>query len=159
MNEMTIIAEPGQQSIQLSRTFNAPRELVFKAFTAPDLIPQWWGPRQFKTTVDQMDVRFGGTWRFIQHGEDREEYAFRGVYHYIEPNEKIVQTFEFEGAPGYVSLEIMQLEDRHGQTIVTSTSVYPTVADRDMVVSTGMAEGATESWDRFEELLGRLQTA
>ena len=96
-----------------------PGRFCFKAYTDPKLIPQWWGPKRFTTIVDQMDVKPGGVWRFAQHDREGHEYAFHGVYHAILSPERIVSTFEFEGAPGHVSLETAIFEEHDGKTKLT----------------------------------------
>ena len=156
MSKTEFVAEPGQQAIVITRTFDAPRDLVFKASTEPDLISQWWGLETYTTRIDQMDVRPGGIWRFVQNDQDGNEFAFKGVYHEIAPAERVVQTFEFEGMPGHVSLETMQLEEVDGKTKMTSTAVYQSVEDRDWMFASGMQEGASESMDRLAELVEKL---
>lgn len=142
--------------ILLVRTFDGPPELVFEAFTDPNLIPKWWGPKSTTTTVDKMEVRPGGKWRFIQKDKDGE-YAFKGEYREIVPNEKIVNTFEFEPMAGHISVENITFEKVDGKTKVTNHVKYASKADRDGMLQTGMEEGAAETWDRFEELIGELQ--
>lgn len=159
MSKMTLIAEPGKQEITLKRTFSAPREMVFKAVTDPDLIPNWWGPRRFTTTIEKMDVRHGGSWHFSQRDVDGSAYEFRGVYHLIVPNEQVVQTFEFLGAPGHISLETMTLVDAGGQTQMIATSVFQSVEARDAMLGTDMADGAAETYDRLDEVLRELAVA
>ena len=155
MGKMTLSAEPGSHAIVMTREFAAPRELVFRAFTDPALVPRWWGWRTSTTTVDQMEVRMGGLWRFVsQDAED--EFAFRGVYHQVQAPERLVYTFEYEGMPGHILLETVSFEERDGRTLVTDTAVYQSVEDRDGMLQTGMEEGAGETWDRFEELLKTL---
>ncbi len=156
MSKTEFVAEPGQQAIVITRTFDAPRDLVFKASTDPDLISQWWGPETYTTRIDQMDVKPGGIWRFVQNDQDGNEFAFRGVYHEIAPAERVVQTFEFEGMPGHVSLETLQLEEVDGKTKMTSTAVYQSVEDRDWMFASGMQEGASESMDRLAGLVEKL---
>jgi uncharacterized protein YndB with AHSA1/START domain len=155
MSKMNLIAEPGRPDLQMSREFNAPRELVFRAFTDPKLIPQWWGPSEYTTKVDQLDAKMGGIWRFIQSGKDGE-YAFRGVFHQVQAPERLVYTFEFEPLEGHILLETITLEERNGKTIVTDGSVFQSVEDRDGMIASGMEGGAEESWDRLEELLKSL---
>src|SRR5690348_16301699 len=104
-----LIAEAGQQEYTMTRIFNAPRELVFKTMTDPKHLPNWWGPKQYTTVIDKMDVKAGGSWRFVQRGADGNEFAFRGVYHSVNAPEQTVSTFEFEGMPGHVMLETMTL--------------------------------------------------
>jgi uncharacterized protein YndB with AHSA1/START domain len=155
---MKLIAEPGTHAIFTSREFDAPRELVFKAFTDPTLIPQWWGPARYTTTVDKMEVRKGGIWRYIQRDADGNEFGFHGVYHEIASPERIVFTFEFEGMPGHVLLETVTLQEHDGKTTVNDSSIFQTVEDRDGMIQSGMESGAAESWDRFETLLQSMQS-
>jgi uncharacterized protein YndB with AHSA1/START domain len=156
MHKTDIVAEPGKQTVVITRTFDAPRELVFKALTDPKLIPQWWGPRYLTTTIDKMDVRPGGSWRFVQRAPDGGVHAFHGVYHGIEQPARVVQTFEYEGVPGHVSLDSATLEERDGKTIMTSLSVFQSVEDRDGMVQSGMESGVREGDDRLAELLAKM---
>ncbi len=143
--------------IVITREFAAPRALVFRAHTEPDLLVQWLGPRNLTMTVDRLDVRDGGTWRYVHRDTDGNEYGFHGVYHGTPtPENGIVQTFEFEGAPGHVSLETMTFEERGNRTLVRSNAVYQSVADRDAMVESGMESGLNEGYDRLDELLARL---
>lgn len=146
-------AEPGKQEIIVSRVFDAPRERVFQAYTDPSLVPRWWGPSRWTTTVDSMDVRPGGRWRFIIRNAAGEESAFHGVYHAVTPPESLVNTFEFEGTPGHVLLETITLEEHDGKTILTNKSVFQSVEDRDGMWQSGMGEGAAETMDRLADLL------
>jgi len=155
----TILAEPGKQEILITREFDAPRELVFKACTDPELIPQWWGPRNLSTEVDKMDVRPGGQWRFLNRDAQGNAYGFHGVYHEILAPERIIDTFEFEGLPetGHVTLETMKLEALPGgRTRLTVQSVFQSVADRDGMLQSGMEEGLNETYDRLAELLKKM---
>ena len=155
----TISAEPGKQEVVITREFDAPRELVFKVFTDPNLVPQWWGPGRLSTIVDKMDVRPGGQWRFIQRDADGNEYGFHGVYHEVLAPERIIDTFEFEGLPetGHVTLETMKLEELPGgRTRLTTQSVYQSVADRDGTLQSGMEDGVNETYDRLAEILKKM---
>ncbi len=156
MGKLNLVAEPGKQEIMMSRDFDAPRELVFKAYTDPTLVPRWWGPRGLTTVVDKMDVKMGGIWRYIQRDADGNEYGFRGVYHQVTSPERLVYTFEFEGMPGHVLLETITFEDHNGKTRIIDSSVFQSVADRDGMIQSGMEGGAEESWDRFDKLLETL---
>lgn len=156
MSKLKLMAEPGKHEITMTREFNAPRELVFKAYTDPALVARWWGSRTDTTIVDQMDVRQGGIWRFTTRGSDGVEYAFHGIYHSITAPERIVHTFEFEGMPGHVLLETITFTEHDGKTTVTDSSVFQTVEARDGMIQSGMEGGADESWNRFEELLTTL---
>jgi uncharacterized protein YndB with AHSA1/START domain len=157
MAKLKLVAEPGKHDIVMTREFNAPRDLVFKAFTDPTLIPKWWGPTSVTTTVDTMDVRMGGIWRYVQRDADGHEFGFRGVYHHIAAPERLVFTFEWEGLPGHVLLETVTLAERDGKTIVTDSMVFQSIEDRDGMLQSGMEHGAAQSWDRFEALLPARQ--
>ena len=110
MFKTKITAEPGKQEIIFSREFDAPRELVYRLWTDPRYVPEWWGPADLTTTVDSMDVRKGGIWRFVQRDAQGNEFAFNGVFHEASFPERIVQTTEFEGMPG-VGLETITFEE------------------------------------------------
>ncbi len=153
MTKLDILVPPGKQEIIITREFDAPPALVFKAFTDPDLIPRWWGPASLTTLVDKMDARAGGSWRFVQHDAAGNEYAFHGVYHDVLAPERLVYTFEWEGLPGHALLETVIFEASGGKTKITDTSVFQTLEDRDGMVANGMEGGAAESMDRMAELL------
>jgi uncharacterized protein YndB with AHSA1/START domain len=156
-----IIAEPGMPQIVITREFDAPRDLLFRAYTDPALLVQWLGPRRMTMTLDYFDVRDGGTWRYIHRDADDNEFAFHGVFHGMpSPENGIVQTFEFEGAPGHVSLETLTfMEGAEGRTLVRTNDVFQSVADRDAMLASGMEAGLTESLERLDELLARLTLA
>ena len=156
MGTTEIIAEPGIQQIVITREFDAPRELLFRAHTEPDLLVQWLGPRNLTMTVDRFEVRDGGTWRYLHRDADGNDYGFHGVFHGTPSPDGIVQTFEYEGAPGHVSLETLTFEEVEGRTRVRAVSVYQSVEDRDMMVQSGMEEGLNEGYDRLDELIARL---
>jgi len=151
---MTVAAR-GEREIVITREFDAPRALAFRALTDPELIPQWWGPARYTTTVDALDARPGGAWRFVQKGPDGE-YGFRGVFKEIVPPQRVVMTFEWEGLPGHISVNTLVLEERGGRTFMTSTSTFDTREDRDGMVQSGMESGARESYDRLDTLLATL---
>jgi uncharacterized protein YndB with AHSA1/START domain/predicted enzyme related to lactoylglutathione lyase len=151
-----IFTEPDKQEILITREFDAPRELVFRASTDPTLIPQWWGPRHLSTYVAKMDVRSAGQWRFINRDAEGNTYAFHGVYHEILAPERIITTFEFEGLPetGHVALETTKFEALPGdRTRLTIQSIFQSVADRDGMLHSGMETGINETHDRLAELL------
>jgi len=152
VEKLKLIAEPGKQDFVITRVMSVPLERLFKVMTDPALIPQWWGPRKYATIVDQAEFRVGGRWRYINRSADGNEFAFHGVYHSIQAPHSIVQTFEFEGVPGHVSLETMTLEDQGGKTLITAHSVFQSVADRDGMMQEGMEDGANETYDRLEEI-------
>jgi uncharacterized protein YndB with AHSA1/START domain len=153
MTGNTILTTPSEREILSERTFEAPRERVFAAYTDPQLIPRWWGPRRMVTTVEEMDVRAGGKWRFLARDPDGREQRFCGVYREVKPPERIVQTFEWEGMPGHVIVETASFEDLRGRTRVRTTSLFHSTAERDGMLSSGMEGGLTESHERLAELL------
>jgi uncharacterized protein YndB with AHSA1/START domain len=156
----TITAEPGKQELFITREFDAPRELVFKAHTDPELYAQWLGPRGLTTTFEIFEPVSGGQYRFIQKDQDGNEYAFRGVTHEVTAPERIIGTFEFEGLPepGHVTLETTRFEPLPGdRTRITAQSVYQSVADRDGMIQSGMERGVEEGYERLDEILDKLQ--
>jgi uncharacterized protein YndB with AHSA1/START domain len=152
-----LIANPGVQEIVIIRTFDAPRELVFKAYTDPELIPQWWGPAKYRTTIDKLDARRDGAWRFIQRDDQGNEFAFRGIFHEVKPPELIIQTFEFEPMAGHVQLQTAKFEEKDGKTIFNAKSVYLSVEDRDGELSVEMEAGMNEGFDRLDAFLARMK--
>lgn len=163
-NETRIKAEPGKQEIFVTREFDAPRELVFQAFTDPELYVQWLGPRRLTMNLETFEPRAGGSYRYILTDTDGSVFAFHGVNHEVLAPERIISTFEFEGLPeaGHVILETAKFEALPGdRTRLVNQSVFQSVADRDGMIQAGMESGLTESYERLEELLakGVSQTA
>ena len=157
-NPTTITAEPGKQELFITREFDAPRELVFKAHTDPNLFVQWLGPRGLTTTLETFEPVSGGRWRFTQKDQDGNEYAFHGVFHEVSL-ERVIQTFEYEGLPesGHVILDTMKLETLpNNRTKLTTQSVFQSVADRDGMVQSGMEYGVNEGFERLDEVLANL---
>ena len=157
MEKTEYVIEPGKQEITITRVFEAPRELVFKAFTDPKVVAQWFGPREYTTTIDKMEARPGGLWRFVQRDQSGNEFAFHGVHHDIVAPERIVATFEFEGVPGHVLLQTVTFEPLGGKTRMVEQLVYQSVADRDGMVAAGMQRGSDDSMDRLAELLVNMK--
>jgi uncharacterized protein YndB with AHSA1/START domain len=159
MSKTEITAEPGISLILISREFDAPRDLVFRAYADPELLVQWLGPRDLTMTVDEYDVRDGGKWRYISKDAQGNEYGFHGVFHGTPSPDGMVQTFEFEGTPGHVSLDTFTLEEQDGKTLMRSVSSFQSVEDRDGMVAAGMERGVYDSYERLTELLARLQAS
>jgi uncharacterized protein YndB with AHSA1/START domain len=153
----TTLTMPSDREIVITRVFDAPRRLVFEAISNPEHIARWWGPRALTMLSCEMDFRPGGAWRFVLRAPDGNDYGFSGVYREIEPPERIVQTFEFEGMPGHGSVETATLEDLEGKTKLTVTCLYQSVEDRDGHYNSGMEAGMRESHDRLAELLGAMK--
>jgi uncharacterized protein YndB with AHSA1/START domain len=144
--------------VTTSRVFDAPTQLVWRVFTDPKFIPEWWGPRFLKTTVDRMEFRVGGSWRFIHEDlrETKRKYGFNGEYREIDVGKRIVSTFVFEDFPENVMVETSIFESLPGgNTKLTQVSKFPSVEALDGMVGTGMEMGRTQSHDRLEELLRR----
>ncbi len=157
MSKTQITAEPGIPQIIISREFDAPRDLVFRAHIEPDLLEQWLGPRDLTTAIDRYDARDGGTWRYVQTDAQSNSYGFHGVFHGDPSPDAIVQTFEFEGAPGHVCLRTAFFAGHSTKTLVRTVSAFQSVEDRDAMVASDMERGARDSGDRLEELLAKLQ--
>ena len=154
-NKTIITAEPGKQDLFITREFDAPRELVFKAHTDPQLYAQWLGPRGYEMTLETFEPQSGGKYRYIHKDKDGNEFGFHGVFHEMS-EELMIQTFEFEGLPerGHVILDTMRLEKLPGdRTRVTIQSVYQSVSDRDGMIQAGMERGVNEGYERLDEIL------
>jgi uncharacterized protein YndB with AHSA1/START domain len=151
-----LMAEPGKPITILTRVFDAPRSLVYDAYTNPKHIEKWWGRRNMKTVVEKMDVRPGGAWRYVQYAPDGKEFAFRGEYREIVPQERIVSTFEYEPMAGHIIFNTALFEDFEGKTKVTVTSLYQSMEDREGMLRAGMEVGANESWDMLDDLVSQL---
>jgi len=149
------VTTPSDREIRIERVFDAPRDRVFATFTDPELIPEWWGPHGTTTVVDRMDVRTGGSWRFVISNSDGSETGFRGTYREVTPPERVVQTFEWEGMPGHVSVDTATFEDLGERTKVTTVSLFHTSEERDGMIASGMERGLNETYARLDEVLAR----
>jgi uncharacterized protein YndB with AHSA1/START domain len=130
---------------------------VYQTHTDPNHIPRWWGPRRMTTTVDTLEVRPGGAWRFVQRDPEGNEYTFHGEFREVVPPERLVFTSEYEGMPGHILQQTIIFAEHDGKTTVSSTALFDSVEERDGMLASGMESGATESWDRLAELLKSLQ--
>jgi uncharacterized protein YndB with AHSA1/START domain len=156
MGKTKITAPEGQPFVDIEREFDAPAELVHRAYRDPELVRQWLGPRKYEMRIDEWDARDGGSYRYV-HTDGTNSYGFRGVFHSIAID-NMVQTFEFDGAPGHVSLDTQVIEDLPGgRSRVKSHSVFMSVGDRDAMVEAGMSDGVEDGFNRLEELLPTLQ--
>lgn len=154
-NETKITTDPVMPTITITREFDAPVANVFRAHSEPDLVAQWLGPRNRRMVIDHYDCRTGGAWRYhtsIGDGEVR----FFGSFHEVRPNERIVQTFTFDGYPDGVSLETMTFEDLgDGRTRITGTSLVESLETRDLIMASGMEVGVVEGYEQLDELLAK----
>jgi uncharacterized protein YndB with AHSA1/START domain len=158
-NKTTVIAEPGKQDVMITREFDAPRELVFKAHTDPKLYVQWLGPRGYEMVLDTFEPYSGGRYRYIHKDQNGNEFCFHGVFHEFS-EDLMIQTFEFEGLPekGHVTLDTMRLEELPGdRTRITIQSLFQSVADRDGMVQAGMELGVREGYERLDEVLENIK--
>ena len=156
MTELQITAAPGVPQVITTRTFDAPRDLVFRAFAEPELLVQWLGPRAYTMTIERYDLRAGGSYRYVHTDQAGNAYGFHGVFHGEPSPDGMVQTFEFEGAPGHVSMDTLRLEEHDGRTTVRTNSLFQSVEARDAMIEHGMAEGMGEGYERLDELLAKL---
>jgi uncharacterized protein YndB with AHSA1/START domain len=151
--ETKISAPAGVPFIDIEREFEAPRRLVYRAYSEPDLIKQWLGPRKYEMVVERWDE---GGYRYVHRDDQGHEFAFRGAFHGPMTIDGGTQTFEFEGAPGHISLDTLTLEERGATTLAKTHSVFQSVADRDAMIEAGMSGGVIEGYDRLDEVLIRL---
>lgn len=157
-NQTRIIAEPGKQGLVIIREFDAPRELVFKAFTTPELLVQWFLPKELEMKVDFMSCKTGGSYRHFHTHTNGTQFGFFGVFHEVLAPERIIKTSEFEGLPekGQVILETTLFEALpHERTRVTIQSVCQSEAYRDAMINSGMEVAVTVAHNQLDELLAK----
>ncbi|WP_113718419.1 SRPBCC family protein [Arthrobacter dokdonensis] len=154
-NALVVSAEPGVPFVDSVREVNAPVADVFRAYTDPELVAQWLGPRAMVMDISSWDARIGGTWAYTHTDPDGNVYGFRGVFHDVSPNQGIVQTFEYDGFPGHVSLDRVAFEDLGGRTRIVNHTAFQSQEDRDGMMGSGMEGGMAEGYDRLEELLAK----
>lgn len=158
-NNTIVTAEPGKQELFITREFEAPRELVYKAHTDPELYVKWVGPHGMAMKIEKFEMRDGGSYRYT-HERDGHTYAFFGVTHEALPPERIIGTFEFDGLPerGHVIMGITNFEELPGgRSRLVHQSVFRSVADRDGMVQSGMEGGVSDGYEKLDVLLGNLR--
>jgi uncharacterized protein YndB with AHSA1/START domain len=161
-NQTQVKVEPNKQELFIIREFEAPREMVFKAFTDPKLLVKWLRPCDLTLKIDKFKGGSGGEWRFVHIDGKGNEFGFHGVIHEELQPERIIRTFEFEGLPesGHVVLETARFEKLPGdRTRLTIQSVFQSVADRDGMVASGMEGGVRESHEKMDELLTSISAS
>ncbi|GAB2696461.1 SRPBCC family protein [Thalassiella azotivora] len=152
--ETTIELDEKVPLVRITREFDAPVDKVYRAHVEPDLVARWMGPRDLTMSIDHWDCRTGGSYRYVHTDAAGEEYAFRGCFHEVRPNETVVQTFTYEGFPDSVSLERLVLEDLGGgRTRIVGTSLLDSFEARDAFVASGMETGITEGYEQLDEVL------
>lgn len=149
------VTTPTDREIRIERTFDAPRDRVWRAFTDPELLAQWWG-RGNKLVIEKFELERGGHWRFVEHGPEGK-HGFEGRFREVSPPSRIVQTFEWDGMPAYVIIETLELEDLgDGRTRIVNVSLFHTTEERDGMLQSGMEEGLNQSYEALDRLLAAL---
>jgi uncharacterized protein YndB with AHSA1/START domain len=157
MSNATIItAQPGTPFLDMVREFDAPPELVWRATADPELVVQWLAVCDNEMRIDKWDVRPGGGYRYTHKHPDGPEQVFHGVYHQAVPNQLLIQTFEWAGAPNQVCIEFQTLEDLGGRTRMVTHSVFPSVDAQEAAVASGMETGMRQAMDQLEDLTAKL---
>lgn len=152
------VTTPTDREIVLTREFNAPRHLVYEAFTTPELLRRWFGPHGWSLSTCEVDLRVGGGFRFVMRGPDGQEMGMRGTYRELDPPDRSVHVESFDDYPGE-SIVTAVFVEANGRTTMTATVLYESKEVRDAVIASGMEHGAAESYDRLAELLGSSSSA
>lgn len=158
-SDARIAAERGERTVVMTQLLNAPRRIVFDAWTKPDHVARWWGRNGSSLVVCEIDLRIGGEYRFVELGPDGIEYPFRGEYLEISPPERLVYTWIFDEEPfsNSVAVVTLTLVERGERTWMTSTTLFPSVEERDVHLRRGMERGSLEMLVCLEEHVGRLR--
>ena len=146
---------PSDEQILITREFDAPKELVWRAWTTPDLVRRWWHANRGEMTVCEIDLRVGGTWRYAMVTPDGFEVGFHGEYRAIEPYERLVSTEAYEGIPDadqHAAVDTLTLTELDGRTLMTVLVEHPTKEGRDMHIESGMEDGMQDALDLAEEV-------
>ena len=150
------VTTPDPREIRIERIFDAPRDRVWRAFTEPELLAQWWG-RGNKLEIERFELVRGGHWRFVEHGPEGGSQGFEGRFREVTPKERIVQTFEWDGMPGYPVVNTATFEDLgDGRTRIVTTSLFYTPEERDGMLSSGMEGGLNQSYEALDRLLAEI---
>jgi uncharacterized protein YndB with AHSA1/START domain len=148
---------PADDQILITREFNAPKHLVYKAYTTPDLVRRWWAGERGEVTSCEIDLRVGGMWRYVMIAHGEFEVAFHGEYREIVPNERIVTTEVFEGMPDAAAVDHVTFTEEDGRTTLTMLVQHSSKEDRDAHINSGMEGGMQESMDRLEQVAVSLR--
>ena len=147
-----VVTLPTDKQIQITREFAAPRQLVYKAYTTPELIKRWWSGDRGEVTSAEVDLRVGGRWRYVMTANGGFEVAFHGEYREIVPNERLVTTEVYEGAPEGEAVVTHTFAEKDGRTTLTILMELPDRESRDAVINSGMEGGMQESMDHLEQV-------
>jgi uncharacterized protein YndB with AHSA1/START domain len=148
---------PTDEQILITREFDAPKHLVYKAWTTPELVTRWWSGQRGKMTIAEIDLRVGGLWRYVMIAEGGLEVAFHGEYREIVSNERIVMTDVYEAMPDGEALVTVTFTENDGRTVLTLLMQLASKEGRDAVINSGMEAGMQESWDRLEQVAVSLR--
>jgi uncharacterized protein YndB with AHSA1/START domain len=149
------VTTPGEREIRTERVFAAPRDKVWRAYTEPELIKQWWG-RGNQLIIERFEFERGGHWRFVEHSAEGV-HGFEGRFREITPQERIIMSFEWDGMPAHVIIETANFQDLgDGRTRIVTTSLFHTGEERDGMVAAGMEQGLSESYAALDRLLATL---
>lgn len=155
VNDLTVTTS-GERGARMERVFNATRERVWRAYTEPDLVAQWWG-RGNRLVIERLEVERGGHWRFVEHTPEGEAHGFEGRFREVTPPERLVMTFEWDGMPGHVVVDATTFEDLgDGRTRVVTESLFHTPEERDGMLASGMEQGLAQSYAALERVLATL---
>jgi len=150
------LTTPTDRTIRVERIFDASRDRVWRAFTEPELIAQWWG-RGNKLVIERMEVERGGHWRVVEHTPDGETHGFEGRFREVTPQDRISRTFEWDGMPGYTILETAEFTDLgDGRTRLVSTALFFSPEERDGMLNSGMEGGMAESYAALDRVLAKM---
>ena len=152
-----VVTLPTETQILIKREFDAPKHLVYKAYTTPELIKRWWSGDRGKVTSAEVELRVGGKWRYVMIANAGFEVAFHGEYREIVPNERLVSTEVFEGMPEGEALDTVTFIETSGHTMLTMLMELPTKKERDMVINSGMEGGMQEAMNHLEEVAVSLR--
>ena len=147
-----VVTLPTDTEILITREFAAPKHLVYKAWTTPELIKRWWSAKRGEVTVADVDLRVGGTWRYAMVTGDGFEVAFHGEYREIIPNERIVSTEVYEGMPEGEAVNTLTFTEENGRTTVTLLVQHQNKEHRDAHINSGMEAGLQDALDLLEEV-------
>jgi uncharacterized protein YndB with AHSA1/START domain len=152
-----VLTLPTDTEILITRGFDAPKQLVYKAWTTPELIKRWWSGDRGKVTIAEVDLRVGGKWRYVMTANGGFEVAFHGEYREIVPNERIVNTEVYEAMPDGEAMNIVTFTERDGRTTLTLLMQLATKGERDTVINSGMEGGLQEAMDHLEQVAVSLR--
>jgi uncharacterized protein YndB with AHSA1/START domain len=147
-----VVTLPSDTQILITREFAAPKHLVYKAWTTPELIKRWWSANRGEVTIAEVDLRVGGMWRYVMIAEGGFEVGFHGEYREIIPNERIVSTEVFEGMPDAEAVDTLTLAEKAGRTTLSVLVQHQTKEHRDAHIESGMEAGMQDAMDLLEQV-------